>query len=99
MSDPVRYHKVHDTLPLTLEPDSVYLVKKGEVYQQFITDSSTTPIAIPIEHRGDVIETIREIDGVYPVPQPHTTYIRYIGRSEPPSPPEGVYSEWEQPEL
>lgn len=44
----VLHHKVVAALPATLEPDSIYLVRVGSGYDQFVTNRSGQIVAYPM---------------------------------------------------
>lgn len=44
----VLHHKVVAALPSTLEPDSIYLVRVGSGYDQFVTNHSGQIVAYPM---------------------------------------------------
>ncbi|WP_448681355.1 hypothetical protein [Pseudomonas nicosulfuronedens] len=44
----VLHHKVVATLPSTLEADSIYLVRVGSGYDQFVTNHSGQIVAYPL---------------------------------------------------
>lgn len=46
----MKHHKVVAALPATLEANSVYLVRKGAGYEQFVTNSSGTIVAYPLNN-------------------------------------------------
>ncbi|MDU4250843.1 hypothetical protein [Pseudomonas sp.] len=47
----VLHHKVVAALPSTLEPDSIYLVRVGSGYDQFVTNHSGQIVAYPMNTR------------------------------------------------
>lgn len=44
----LKHHKVVAALPSVLEPNSIYLVRVGSGYEQFVTNGSGTIVAYPM---------------------------------------------------
>lgn len=44
----IKHHKVVAALPAVLEPNSIYLVRVGAGYEQFVTNGSGTVAAYPL---------------------------------------------------
>jgi hypothetical protein len=53
----VRYEKVVSTLPATLTADTIYLVRVGTGYDMYVTNSTGTVVAYPLNSKN-AFETV-----------------------------------------